>query len=123
MAQYKEMVFEKIEPKEFHTLCNQENELRDYTEEDILEFLEIIVEDTEEFVTLTSESLINEIRFVQAKVHNEEITLEIGMEKEDGTHVYGKIVTFEKCREIFLNFHNGKWNEDLNDFEPTLFRC
>lgn len=121
MAQYKEMVFEKTEPKEFHTLHNQENELRDYTEEDILEFLEIIMEDTEEFVTLTSENLIREIRFVQAAVNNGDITLQIGMEKEDGTHLYEKIVTFEQCKEIFLYFHNGIWNEDLNDFEPTLF--
>ena len=121
MAQYKEMVFEKTEPKEFHTLRNQENELRDYTEEDILEFLEIIMEDTEEFVTLTSEHLVKGIRFVQATVNDGEITLQIGMEKEDGTHLYEKVVTFEQCKEIFLNFHNGMWNEDLNDFEPTLF--
>ncbi|MCI8409897.1 MAG: hypothetical protein HFJ09_11615 [Lachnospiraceae bacterium] len=121
MEQYKEMVFSKTESKKFHTLRNQESELRDYTEEDILEFLEIITEDTEEFVTLTSEKLIGEIRFVQAAVNNGEITLEIGMEKEDGTHLYEKVVSFENCKEIFLNLHNGIWNEDLDDFEPALF--
>ena len=121
MAQYKEMVFEKTEPIEYHTLRNQETELRNYTEEDILAFIEMIMEDTEEFVTLTSENLIAEIRFVQAAVNNREITVQIGIEKEDGTHVCERIVTYEKCKEIFLNFHNGIWNEDLNKFEPTLF--
>ena len=121
MAQYKEMVFEKTEPKDYHTLRNQGYELQDYTEEDILEFLEIIIEDTDEFVTLTSEKLISEIRFVQAAVNDGKITLQIGIEKEDGTHVCEKEVTYEKCKEIFLNFHNGIWNEKLDDFEPTLF--
>lgn len=121
MAQYKEVIFGKTESKDYHRLCNQEGELQDYTEEDILKFLEIIMEDTEEFVTLTSEKLIREIRFVQAAVNNGEITLQIGMEKEDGTHLYEKVVSFENCKEIFLNFHNGIWNEDLDDFEPALF--
>ncbi|MDE7423269.1 MAG: hypothetical protein K2N51_06215 [Lachnospiraceae bacterium] len=121
MAQYKEMVFEKTEPKDYHTLRNQGDELRDYTEEDILEFLEIIMEDTDEFVTLTSENLISEIRYVQAAVNDGEITLQIGIEKEDGTHLCEKEVTYEKCKEIFLDFHNGIWNENIDDFGPTLF--
>ena len=121
MAQYKEIVFEKTEPKDYHTLRNQEYELRDYTEEDILEFLEMIIKDTDEFITLTSEKLISEIRFVQAAVNDGEIILQIGLEKEDGTHVCEKEVTYEKCKEIFLNFHKGIWNEKLDDFEPTLF--
>lgn len=70
---------------------------------------------------MTSENLVNEIRFVQATIHKGEVTLQIGIEKEDGTHVCEKIVTYEKCKEFFLDFHNGKWNENLDDFEPTLF--
>lgn len=121
MAQYKEVVFGKTEPKDYHRLRNQGDELRDYTEEDILDFLDMMMEDTDEFVTLTSENLISEIRFIQAAVNDGEIILQIGIEKEDGTHVCEKEVTYKKCKEIFLNFHNGIWNENLDDFEPTLF--
>lgn len=120
-VEYKEIAFEVKEEGTCFTLENQDGALADVAEHDILQYIQYMIEDTDQFVTLTAPKAIDSIRFVQAAITKGEIEVEIGVEKEK-CHLYYKMCTREECEKIFLEFFHGDFVANMEEYQPVLFR-
>ena len=118
--EYKEVAFDVMKEGTCFTVENQDGSLADVTENDILQYIQYIVEDNQQFATLTAPKAIGGIRFVQAAVNNGEIEVEIGVEKEK-CHLYYKMCTQEECEKIFLEFFHGEFVAKMEEYKPVLF--
>jgi hypothetical protein len=90
----KEVVFKTVEPHQGFILRNQENELTDFRDIDIEDFLADMFVMSDQFVVLTAPEAQNKIRFVQACTHDGEIEVELGIEG-GGTRLFYKMCSEE----------------------------
>ena len=117
------MVFQNIEEGRTFTLRNQDREQMDFGKEEIEEFLDDMFVTPDQFVVLTApKAQGQQIRYVQACIHDDGgIEVELGIEEEDGTHLYYKMCMDEECVRIFLDFFDGKLVVDRSEYEPVQF--
>lgn len=118
------MVFKNMEKGKTFTLRNQDRELMDFGKEEIEEFLDDLFVTPDQFIVLSApKALGQQIRFVQACIHDgeEDVETELGIEEEDGTHLYFKMCTDEECARIFMDFFDGKLVVDRHEYEPVPF--
>ncbi len=116
------MVFENITEQSSFSLRNQERELRDFGTEEIEDFLEDMLVTPRQFVVLTAPKAQQQIRYVQACVHDDQgIETELGVEEADGTHLYYKICQEEECFQIFLDFFADRLDVNMEEYQPVLF--
>lgn len=106
------------------TLRNQERELMDFGSEEIEEYLEDLFVTPDQFVVLTApKAQGQQIRYVQSTIHdNGEIEVELGVEEEDGTHLYYKICQDEECIRIFQDFFADRLHVNMDEYQPVQFR-
>lgn len=116
----KEVVFKKEEPRQGFTLRNQENELTDFRDIDIEDFLADMFESPDQFVVLAAPQAQNKVRFVQACTHDREIEVEIGIE-EEGTRLLYKMCSEEECYRIFLDFYENRFIPKMGEYKPVEF--
>lgn len=116
----KEVVFKKEEPHQGFTLRNQENELTDFRDIDIEDFLADMFESPDQFVVLAAPSVQNKVRFVQACTHDGEIEVELGIE-EEGTRLFYKMCSEEECYRIFLDFYENRLVPKMEGYKPVEF--
>jgi len=114
------VVFEKIKLKQGFTLRNQENELTDFRDIDIEDFLADMLESPDQFVVLEASQAQNKVRFVQACTHDGEIEVEIGIE-EKGTCLFYKMCSEEECYHIFLDFYENTFIPKMGEYKPVEF--
>ena len=120
-VEYKEVAFEVMKEGRCFKLENQDGFIEKITENDILQYIQYMVEDTVQFVTLTAPKAIASIRFVQAAIANDEIEIQIAVEKEK-CHLYCKVCTQDECEKLFLDFFRGEFVANMEEYEPVLFR-
>ena len=116
----KEVVFKAVEPRQGYTLRNQENELTDFRDIDIEDYLADMFVTPDQFVVLTAPEARNKIRYVQACTHDGEIEVELGIE-EEGTRLYYKMCSEEECYRIFLDFYENRLVPDMAEYKPVEF--
>ncbi len=116
----KEVVFKKTKPQQGFTLRNQENELTDFRDIDIEDYLADMYVTPDQFVVLTAPQAQNKVRFVQACTHDGGLEVEIGIE-EEGTHLYYKMCTQEECYRIFLDFYDNTFIPKMEEYKPVEF--
>ncbi len=118
------MVFRNMEEQSTYTLRNQEMEKMSFGEEELEDFLEDMLVTPDQFVVLTAPKAQNQqIRYVQARVHEEEeeIEVELGIEEADGTHLYHKMCGEEECVQVFLDFFHNGLTVNLKAYQPVAF--
>lgn len=116
----KEVIFKTEEPEQSFTLRNQESELTDFRDIDIEDYLADMFVTPDQFVVLSAPKAQNKIRFVQACTHDGEIEVELGIE-ENGTHLYYKMCTQKECYRIFLDFYDGMFIPDMDEYKLVEF--
>ena len=102
------------------TLENQDKKIKNVSDSDILDYIDIMINDSDQFVTLTAPRAIEKIRYVQAALTDDEIELQIGVEKEK-CYLYKKMCTEQECSRIFLDFFHNTFVPDMEEFEPVMF--
>ena len=129
MGKDSEMIFENVKhDTDKFTLENQdrkiilESEEKQYDIYDIEEYIEIMLDDTEQFVVLCAPKAIENIRYVQAvSLDDGTIPVQIGIETKTGTTLYVKICDKEECMEIFKSFFLEKFKPNMSEYEPVKF--
>ncbi len=117
----KEKGFEKVAPQSDFTLENQDGLRHVDSEADIHRFFDIMLEDEEQHMILTSPAAIAGVRYVQAVRSGEQIEVEIGIEKGGGTCLYFKMCEPRAARNIFLDFYHGCFAPDWKEYAPVRF--
>lgn len=116
----KEVVFKTVEPHQGFMLRNQENELTDFRDIDIEDYLADMFSRSDQFVVLTAPLAQHKIRYVQACANNGEIEVELGIE-EEGTRLYYKMCSEEECYRIFLDFYENRFVPKMEEYKPVEF--
>ena len=117
----KEVIFQKVSPQQGFTLENQERKLADIRDIDVEDYLEDMFDSPDDFVILTATEAQNKIRYVQACTHDGDIEVELGVEDEEGTHLYYKMCTQEECYCIFLDFYDNTFVPVMEEYKPVEF--
>lgn len=99
-----------------YILRNQTEEMNEFTEADILDFIALLCEYPEEFVVLEAEECIENISFVQAYWNGGMLHTEVGVPKEGTNIVYETEMSMEEGEKLFLDFYQGKWSGNLKEF-------
>lgn len=116
----KEVVFKTTAPHPGFMLRNQENELTEFRDIDIEDYLADLFVTPDQFVVLTAPKAQNKIRFVQACTHDGEIEVELGIE-EKGTRLFYKMCSEEECYRIFLDFYENRLVPRMEEYKPVEF--
>lgn len=116
----KEVIFKTEDPHQGFTLRNQENEITNFRDIDIEDYLEDMFNSPDQFVVLTAPRAQHKVRFVQACTHGGEIEVELGIE-EEGTHLFYKMCSEEECYRIFLDFYDNIFIPKMEEYKPVKF--
>ncbi len=116
----KKVIFKTAEFHQGFILRNQENEITDFRDIDIEEYLADMFVTPDQFVVLSAPKAQNKVRFVQACTHDGEIEVELGIE-ENGTHLYYKMCSEEECYRIFLDFYDNMFIPKMEEYRPVEF--
>lgn len=96
--------FEKVAPQNTMKLENQNGVIENCSCPDMEEFIEMMLEDPEQFITLSLPSARYGIRFVQAGRTVKGIDVQLGIEENNHTKLICKICSEEECWEVFYEF-------------------
>ena len=129
MEKDNEKIFENVERNtDKFILENKDRKIilesgnKQYDIYDIHQCVEIMLDDTEQFVVLCAPEAIENIRYVQAiSLDDGTVPVQIGIETKRGTTIYVKICDEEECFRIFEDFFLGKFKPDMNEFKPVKF--
>lgn len=114
-----DVTFSPIPPQPTFTLDNQDGPCSDVTEIMILDYLQCLKEDPDQFVVLTAPAIQNNIRFVQACTISEGYVLQIAV--GEPTRLYEQMCTFDQLCAHFLAFFHGSFCPDLKQYHPVAF--
>lgn len=114
------LLFRKNKTKQGFTLRNQENEITDFRDIDIEDYLSDMFVTPDQFVVLTAPKAQYKVRYVQACTHDGEIEVELVIE-ESGTHLYYKMCSREECYRIFLDFYDNTFVPKMEEYKPVEF--
>lgn len=104
------------------TLENEDGLLSEVSEAILLEQLEFVYDHANEFLILTAPKEIHGLRYMQiTMLENEDINLQVGIEKQNACYLYEKQMDEYECSDIFLNFFVHAKLPDLTDFQPVEF--
>ncbi len=116
----KEVVFNTVEPHQGFILRNQENEITDFRNIDIEDYLADMFITPDQFVVLTAPKAQHKVRYVQACSQDGEIEVELGIE-EKGTRLFYKMCSEEECCRIFLDFYENRLVPKMEEYKPVEF--
>ena len=116
----KEMEFENVESQEDFTLENQERKIKVTGAKDIQDYLDDLFVTEEQFVILTAPKAQHKVRYVQSRVHDDGIEVELGIE-EAKTRLFYKMCSQEECCSIFHDFYQNKFIPNMEEYKPVLF--
>lgn len=114
------MDFENVGKQEKFTLENQNGRTENFRDVDIEDYLADMFADPDQFVILTAPEPQNKVRYIQACVQEEGIEVELGIQEEKTRLVY-KYCTEETCYRIFLDFYDGVFEPDMEEYRPVEF--
>jgi len=114
--------FEKVAPQNAIKLENQNGVIENCSCPDMEEFLQMMFDDVEQFVTLSVPNARYGIRFVQACRVDKGIDVELGLEEDDQTKLICKICSEDECRKVFYEFYDTANVCDRKGYEPIRIR-
>lgn len=115
--------FEKMHESMDFTIENQDGSKVVEGDEDLFEYVEIMLGDAEQFATLCAPRALGGIRYVQACLVDGGVEVEIGVEDKEATRLYSKLCTEEEVKDIFVAFYYDKFRPDRSLYEPVEFFC
>lgn len=122
MSTTTDLTFKKEEPTEKPKLENQDGYLQDFTWDHVLDYLEKVFDDYNQFITLTLPKASHDIRFMQAcQAPDGMFTIELGIEKEEGLKLVEKKASREQCVAIFQKFYEQGIVEEVETYTPVEF--
>ncbi len=80
-----------------------------------------MLDDEDEFVTLTVGEALHRIRYVQACQFPEGITVQLGIEEGGHTRLVEKTCTEKECLEIFREFYDTASVQNVEAYTPVEF--
>ncbi len=114
--------FEKAAPQNAVKLENQNGVIENCSRQDIEEYLRIMFDDREQFITLSVPDARYGIRFVQACRVDKGIDVELGLEEDNQTRLICKICSENECREVFCEFFDTLNVFDRKGYEPIRIK-
>lgn len=117
-----QLKFEKVAPQKAMKLENQNGVIENCSCSDMEEYLRMMLDDREQFITLSVPSAHYGIRFVQACRVDIGIDVELGLEEGNQTRLICKICSEEECREVFYEFFDTANVCDRKGYEPIQIR-
>ena len=114
--------FEKVAPQNAMELENQNGVIENCTYLDVEKYLQMMLDDSEQFITLSMPSAPYGIRFVQACRVNEGIDVELGLEQDNQTKLICRVCDEEECRNVFYEFFNTSNVCDRKGYEPIKMK-
>lgn len=115
--------FEKMREGTDFTIENQDGSKAVAGEADVYEYVETMLGDAEQFVTLCAPKALGGIRYVQACLVAAGIEVEIGVEDGEATKLYSKLCGEEELKGIFVDFYHGRFRPERSLYEPVEFFC
>ena len=103
-------------------LENKNGVIENCTYLDVEEYLQMMLDDSEQFITLSMPSAPYGIRFVQACRVNEGIDVELGLEQDNQTKLICRVCDEEECRNVFYEFFNTSNVYDRKGYEPIKMK-
>ncbi len=116
--------FQKMPAQNWFTLENQDGVLEVESEDDIYDYYDIMLDDFDQYIILTSPDSINGIRFVQSRQTNDEngeVEVEIAVETKNAVNLYYKIFNEENGIDVFLDFYRGEFVPDMKEYKAVEF--
>lgn len=115
------MLFEKSKT-ERSTVRNQCEEMSADSWELVRSFLiEMLYDDPSEFVVLSLAEITSNIRFVQCALVSEGLTVQLGIEEENGTRLVEKICSEAECVEIFRRFYETSMVDNVSEYREVKY--
>lgn len=115
------MLFEKTKT-ERSTVRNQCEEVSADSWEAVLGFLDkLLYDDPSEFIVLSLAEITGSVRFVQSAWVAKGLTVQLGIEEENGTRLVEKICSEKECVEIFRRFYDTSTVENINEYSEVRF--
>lgn len=115
--------FEKMSESMDFTIENQNGCKIVANDEDLYKYVELMLDDADQFVTLCAPKALGGIRYVQACLVDEGIEVEIGVEDKEATKLYSKLCGEDELKEIFVAFYHDKFRPERSLYEPVKFFC
>ncbi len=117
----KEVVFKKVEGEVFK-LSNQNGMIENPTKEDLKEYLNLLFDDKDQFITLSLDKARNKIRYVQACFAGSKLIVQLGLEENNTTKLVEKVTTgSEECFDIFYKFYDYGIVDNVKQYQPVQF--
>lgn len=116
------MLFKKTETSR-STVRNQCDEVPADSWETVREFLNIMFsdEDKDEFVVLSLAEAVSDIRYVQSAWTKNGLTVQLGVDEENGTRLIEKFCSEEECVNLFREYYNTKNVSNISEFTEVKF--
>lgn len=114
------MLFEKTKT-ERPTVRNQCEEGSADCWETVLDFLNKMFDDPEDFVVLSLAEIKYNVGFVQAAQVGGWLTVQLGIEDENGTRLVEKLCSEEECVKIFREFYNTTNVANIDEYSEVKF--
>ena len=90
----------------------------DFSNRDIENALEEMLDDNKFYVTLAAPEAQNKVRAVSVKSTKKGVEIKLGIEDKKNIIVH-KICTSEECFDIFLDFYDGAFSPDLKEYTQS----
>ncbi len=113
--------FDKVVSTGKATLENQDGRIYGFGHLEIIEYIQKIIDDTQQFITLELPEANYGIRYVQASVNYGKICVQLGLEDGANTKLVEKICSQEECQRIFLDFFDYGYVNEVEKYKPVQF--
>ena len=118
------ILFDAVEGCVGNKLENQNGVKENATLGDLELFLQLMLDDPNQFVILTVQNPCYGVSYVQAaRVEKNVIDVELGLEQDGKTKLVQKNCTEEECRAIMTEFFNSTYVENVDSYKPMQFFC
>ncbi|MDE7245329.1 MAG: hypothetical protein K2O18_15340 [Oscillospiraceae bacterium] len=116
-----DVFFQKIACKEPWNIRTQEVDQPVESWDEIETYIRDMLDDGNQFVTLTAEKINSNIRYVQASQYGCEIVVQLGIEEGEYTRLVEKMCTEEECLDIFREYFFSTHVRNPGDYSPVKF--
>lgn len=116
-----EVLFDKVVSTGKAKLENQDGCIHEFGHLEILEYIQKILDDSQQFVTLELPEANYGVRYVQACINQGKIDVQLGLEEGNNTKLVEKTCSHEDCQKIFLEFFDYGYVNDLESYTPVQF--
>lgn len=117
-----DILCEAIPPRDCMTLECATALLENPSAADAEAYINRMIADESQFVTLTPAKALNGIRYMQACRVPQGISVQIGLEKDGGIRLLEKVCGEAEARRLLTEFFAGNGPIDTDTFTPVSFK-